>query len=155
MTNHNHIASVTRIYPEQHRPSAAERGMDFVRRHDKLATTAVSALAITGLAIGLKSLEGGSNNPSRFDHNTNVTQVHFDEGANVRYDPNVDSDTAPITTLDKSIDITTPSGDYGLDEMHNGHWVGVDAANIPGFDAKGDKDGIVWVNEQKASETTK
>ena len=155
MTNHDHIASVTHIYPNEVRETLVDRGMNFLRDHNKLVSTAaLGALAIAGIA-SLKGLEGGSNDPSRFAHDTNVTQVHFDEGANIRYDPLVDSDTPPITTLDKSITIDTPNGAYSQQEFHNGEWIGVDAANIPGFDAKGDKDGIVWVNEQKASETTK
>lgn len=157
MTNHDHIASVTYIHTnEEYQPSLAERGMDLIGRHEGAVTVALGVLATAGLLLGAKGLEGGTNDPSRFTHDTNVTAVHFDEGANVRHDPFVSSDTPAISHLDKPIEISTPDGAFEHTERHNGTWVGVKVTDMPrDFDTKGDKDGIVWVNLQKASETTK
>ena len=155
MTHHDHIASVTQLPVQEYQPSLIERGMDFVYEHSTAAKIALGVVAATALYTGLNETRGGSNDPGRFEHTTNVTSVHLSEGGNVRYDPYVDTDTPPIETLSQDMTITTPDGTYQHAEFHNGNWIGVKATDIPNFDAQGDKDGIVWINEQTATTAEK
>ena len=153
MSHHEHLASVTPIHGNYYRPTIAERAMDFVHDH-KTATTALVGMGVLAASLaGLDSLKGGSNDPARFEQNPNVQAVHIEEGANLRYDPYVDQDNY-IATLGQEVTVTTPGGIHQHEELHNGHWLGVNATDIPNFDAKGDKDGIIWINQQTATEVS-
>lgn len=112
-----------------------------------------AAVGVVLAAEALSGLSGGNSDPNKYEINQNVSSVTLEEGANIRHDPLVGSaeDSLPLHTLDHETTIATPAGAYHAEESRNGSWVGVNATDIPNFDASNDKDGIVWVNYQKAS----
>lgn len=115
------------------------------------------ALATTIIAAG-KSFEGGSKSAEAFGEiNPQIASITLQQEANLRYDPVVagGEDNNIIESTEKPIHIET-NGDVRVhaDEA-NGDWYGIPVAEVrkadPTFKDHGDKDGVVWVNQQGAS----
>ena len=138
------------------RASLLDRAQEFIEDHQKATSIVLLGAVATGALISFNSLRGGTNDPSRFEHNPAVTSVTLEEDARVRYDPNVENTEGGnlIDVVDQAITVPTVNGVYTHVEFRNGKWIGVDPASIPNFDSKGDKDNIVWINEGKISTTT-
>jgi hypothetical protein len=126
-------------------PTTLDRVADFVEEHrGKIA--AVAGLGVVALlGAGLNGLNGGSNNPSRFEHSAENVTFTIKEGANVRVDPYVTGEPA-ARTLEQPLTLTTADGIYRHTEPDNGTWIGFkkdDAANLGNLN---DNDNIVWTN---------
>lgn len=102
------------------------------------------------LAIDAYTSANADPKDAPFKHLENVTSVQLDEGARIRHAPTADNEP-PIAVLESSLAVETPDGVEMKTEFRNGTWFGVKATDIPNFDSHFDDDGIVWINEQKAS----
>ena len=120
-----------------------------------------AAIAFGSVAsLGNQSNEVQSGNISQAEFNTTISSVTLEDGANLRSDPFVqDKDMSNrLDQLDlgdtKDIVITTEDG-VQISEDEDGTWYGIKADNLTELldvDVENDKDGIVWVNEDRASE---
>jgi|GEM_PF-1128581 len=150
-------APAVRPAPERAPALAPERDLDQPDRMSlgkRVAVGAALTAALAGGAAALNATEGGSHNPEQGDLDTTVTSITLDEDARVRFDPYVghtDVDDTLADVTDTQITIDTPDGVRVKTDTANGDWYGVEANQIPNFDGTKDADGIVWVNEQKAS----
>lgn len=139
-------------YETSYRPSALDTIADLAEEHKgKIAAIAgISAVAL--LSVGLNGLNGGSNDPSRFEHTDNNVTLAIKEGANIRVDPYV-SDEPAATTLEEPLHLTTTGGTYHHTEPANGNWIGFSKDNAANLGSLHDNDGIVWVNAQNLEDT--
>lgn len=125
--------------------SMLEHALDLVEDHKgKIAAIAgLSAVALLG--VGLHGLNGGSNDPSRFEHSTDNITFTIKEGANIRVDPYADDEPA-ATKLDAPLNLTTTEGTYEHTEPSNGKWIGFKKDNAANLGTLNDNDGILWTN---------
>jgi hypothetical protein len=124
-----------------------------------LALIATIGVSISGCSF-IKEMERGSENPKKYGElDPSVIQVLIEDGANLRFDPYYASDGSNLIeqNIGGSVTVETPNGAYltNQDEYsRDGTWVGVSVEDIknamPNFDDKNDKDGWVWINEQKS-----
>lgn len=152
----------TVVRAEQSRVSKA---LDYAREH-KGETIAYTAIGVVG-AIALVSLMSGYGSGGRGPESSDtygvttaeidasIASVTLTEGANVRFDPYVSGKTdAPnlVTTLDSPITINSEHDFKVIEGTTNGQWIGIPVEDFkkanPQFSDNGDKDGIVWVNQQ-------
>ncbi|MFZ3010211.1 MAG: hypothetical protein WA030_04335 [Candidatus Microsaccharimonas sp.] len=120
------------------------------------AATAIAA-GITGIVVE----SGGNNNgPERGEVDTSIFSITLTPDANLRYDPNlgdVNTNTL-IAQPGQETEVIGQSRIRVLEGTDDGTWYGLStdwlADSIPHFDDNGDKDGIVWVNEQGVSHVT-
>jgi hypothetical protein len=128
-----------------------------------LIALGITALAAITISAGLSTSHSirGSDNPEKFGKlNGAITDVVLENGARLRHDPTTgdnDSNLIEILDADKPLTIETPDGAY-VDEgdpSANGAYYGIKSEDlekaIPGFDAQGDNDGVIWINTQKAT----
>jgi len=131
------------------------------------------ALILLGLGLvvgaGINHFNGGSELTTKEKFNPDiekvtVTEMTIDEGAILRNDPvvengennNIVKKTNHTVKFDKNGNMLIYIYD---NDGANGKWFGISAKDIkkadPNFDSNGyidtDKDGTIWVNEQKAS----
>lgn len=127
--------------------------------------TVALAVATTGVLISQNPAETGRSHPvyELGDSNPYISSLTIDEGARLRQDPFVVEDAAGWTNLIGTTDeVVTVNIISGVDKIYvvrnvsgdrTGDWYGITAASLsdlelPDYD---DSDGILWVNEQKAS----
>lgn len=138
-----------------------ERGrLEYNRR--RIAMLGAAALVgIGGIAsLNHQSSESLAGNISQAEFNTSISSVTLEDGANLRSDPFVqDKDVSNrLDQLDlgdtDSIVITTEDG-VQVSDSEDGTWYGIkadDLTELLDVDVENDKDGIVWVNEDRVSE---
>lgn len=110
---------------------------------------AAGAALVAG-GFGLNHMGGGDNLPERGDLDTSISSITLEQGANIRFDPEVkNAVTGPtlIESTDAEVTVTTDEGVRVLEDTNNGTWYGFEATQIPDLGNTNDKDGIVWVNE--------
>jgi len=124
----------------------------------KIAVGVTGVAATAAFAAGAYATQGGSNQPEQGNADTTVTQLVIGDEANIRHDPYVgkakNDDENLIQKTDEAITVDTPDGVRVVDTSDNGRWYGIEANQIPNFDAHHDKDGIVYVNEQNIQDIT-
>lgn len=141
-----------------------ERGrLEYNRR--RIATiTMLGTAALVGIggiaSLNHQSSESLAGNISQAEFNTSISSVTLEDGANLRSDPFVqDKDVSNrLDQLDlgdtDSIVITTEDG-VQVSENEDGTWYGIRADDLTeplDIGVENDKDGVVWVNEDSASE---
>lgn len=116
-----------------------------------------AAVGAIGLAIlGWNAMEGGNDNGNeRGEVITGVASIELNDDARFRNDPHVeDNDGSTNRVLELNTPVTIDINDdiRRLDNTNNGTWYGIStedlAVQYPSVLSSGDKDGIVWVNEQ-------
>jgi hypothetical protein len=139
-------------YEPHSEPTTLDRVTDFVEEHrGKIA--AVAGLGVVALlSAGLNGLNGGSNDPSRFEHSTENVTFTIKEGANVRVDPYV-TDEPAARTLEQPLTITTTDGSYRHTESANGTWIGFNKDDAANLGPLNDNDGVMWVNASNIEST--
>lgn len=141
---------------------------------EQLIKIGKTALALLGIFVVVESFASivdsnhGVKDPNQVGHiDTKIADVMLYDGARIRFDPNTgSSDNLNIVEelkTDQPVKVETPAGAYVTDDDRspNGVYYGVKVEDIkkvdPDFNAHGDNDGVVWINQQKATaeETTK
>lgn len=134
-----------------HQPTLASHMQEALQSKTlKIAATIGVLAAGTMLALHEQDTTAGTSEETQVTHLDKVTSVHLEDGARIRHSPTAENEP-PIAELDAPTTIMTPQGVEMRTEFHNGRWIGVNATDIPNFDSKFDSDGIVWINEQKAT----
>ncbi|HEY8885928.1 MAG TPA: hypothetical protein VIM31_00285 [Candidatus Microsaccharimonas sp.] len=146
---------------EEARADAALREpgeVGFMGKHPRLTAAGV-VVGLAGVATlgvtGIASMNGGeSNGAERGVQDGTIESITLAPGANIRFDPYMsdESTNTEALHLDTQVVIDANHDIRVLDGTNNGTWYGVPVADmttaIPDIASKGDKDGIVWVNEQ-------
>lgn len=162
-----------RILAQEPIPQSAPRPRAEVRRASTLTSTserspiktstptrrivagAIGAALAGGAAYAALSAEsGGSNNPERGELDTQIVAATLLDGARIRQDPFVEGQYETpniLKQVDGTTHFSTPDGVRIERSTNNGTWYGFEASQIPDLGDVNDKDGIVWVNEQKVS----
>lgn len=140
------------------------KGVDFVKDHK--VEIGLGAVAVTA---GWLLINGGGGSSSEEDvYGVNeaeldgtIASVKLEEGANIRFDPYVSGENQEpnlVTSLEAPLVIDSNNDFKILDDTDDGRWIGIPVDTLqesyPGFDDRGDNDGIVWVNEQGIDSTT-
>jgi hypothetical protein len=88
-----------------------------------------------------------------------ITSISLEDGARIRKDPFVPSISSEsnnlVDELEEPITVETDGKAVVASETPDGNWYGIPAESLrridPDFKLKGDSDGYVWVNHQKAT----
>ena len=131
----------------------------------KEKTTGKKVAKLAAFAGGTALLLSGCSTEAEPDYGTpnpEITSVTIKDGANLRESPHViDEDgrtnflhQVNLDDIQTETPIPTPNGAYIYPDGPNGDWIGISASDLPeDFDDKyKDSDGIIWVNEQMATE---
>jgi hypothetical protein len=135
-----------------------ERGK---RVRDGLIIGGISAPLIAGGILGIAHEAGGNENGAeRGEVAADIYALTLSPDANLRYDPNM-GDENTSTLIGQPGEETIVVGESRirvLEGTNNGTWYGLRsdwlADSIPNFNDGGDKDGIIWVNEQGVTHIT-
>lgn len=129
--------------------------------HRAAAALGIVASIAVG-TYGCASLSSESQRGSTYEGpvDSRISAINLDNGATIRSEPKMDSTqdfTNRLDTLElgdgKSIRVPTPNGVY-VEDDNNGTWYGIPAAeltDVANVNISNDRDGIVWINEQKAT----
>lgn len=134
------------------------------RERRRFAKNALILGGVATIATGLlvhQSGEAQAGHTYEGNINPDIASIEIYEGANIRSDPNVGNqemsnrlDTINLGDMVAGAIVTTPDGAY-VTRDENGAWFGVRAEDIPAVlkveNLDKDKDGIVWINAQRAS----
>lgn len=131
------------------------RVSDKRRKRLNITLTALALASVTAGAVGINALEGGnSNGESRGDIDGTIQSLTLNPEANLRHDPSAqygENDNL-VLNLGATVEINAVNDIRVLNDTNNGTWYGIPTADIkeviPNLDTKGDKDNIIWVNEQ-------
>lgn len=109
---------------------------------------ALTGAAVFGTGAALAEMNGGSDNPERGEADPAITSLVIDADSNLRNDPNVDRTTPnKIGSPKDRTEITVTHPVRIFYDSANGIWYGVHEDDLPNG-GRGDKDGVIWVNEQ-------
>ncbi len=151
------ITTPTPQEEDQARPDTQLR----LTRRGKLAAGALLAASIGAGLIGINNLSNEAQAGTVYEGeiNPDITSVQVYDGANVRSNPNIGSQEISnrLDTIDigdgRYVTVQTPDGAYVVNDR-NGSWYGIraeDIATVLDVDhLDNDKDGIVWINHQRA-----
>ena len=135
-----------------------------ILRNPKTRKSALALGVVASVAVGFAGCATASAEAQRgsvYDGSIHpdITSINLENGANIRSEPRVKDDdfTIRLDTLElgdgKFITVPTPEGAY-VDTDNNGAWYGIpvsELTDVANVHVDGDGDGIVWVNQQKAT----
>lgn len=147
---------MTEQYKNPENVSERNKKISKITRYVVIA--ALSGAIIAG-ATGCTSNAESKDPFTRVD--PTIESVVISPDARIRSEPFVPTSYDPnniIETTDATMTIETPGGTVVRDADNNGEWYRIPVDEIkkvdPNFNKKGDSDGFVWVNEQRASVKT-
>jgi hypothetical protein len=140
---------------EQINPETQKSPTEREKRIRKLTIGAI------GLVLGLATITGATGCVARSmgEVDKHITSVTIETGARLRSDPNVaDVNNGDSPNLLATNDTTfTVEANNDIKSTNDSDWYGIPAESLkrvdPDLDVSGDKDGVIWVNQQKAPVT--
>ena len=147
----------------EQRDTAKDIMRDNRRKHlyPLLAGAAIVGAAAYGLHA--QSSEVRAGNVHEGELNPNISSIQIYDGARVRSDAQIldqEIGSNRLATVDlgdgRYVTLPTPEGVY-VEHDENGTWYGIqaeDMSDVVTVDLDDDKDGVVWVNEQRATTNT-
>jgi hypothetical protein len=140
-------------------PQAARRARRITPGRVVAGAAVAGALVVGG--AGFANMAGGNDNGAeRGEVAEDIFSVTLSPDANLRYDPNL-GDENHNTLIGQPGEETVVVGQSRirvLESASDGTWYGLSSSwladSIPNFNDGGDKDGIIWVNEQGVTHVT-
>lgn len=152
--NEDWYAAARRVIQEPASEPEVPQRQPRLTRRQALGAGLVLATTLTAGVVGLHNEAGGNNSPERGELDQTIHSIILDPGANLRNDPFIaDEPNSVAEPISKTITIETPHGVRVENNTNNGTWYGIEkedlAVAIPNAANANDKDGIIWVNEQR------
>ena len=132
------------------------------RGRNVLIGLGAAAIVAGGIGLNHQSNEVNAGNVSDAELNPGITSITLEDEANLRSDPHAQNKdfSNRLDQVDlgdsKHVVIPTEDGAY-VTQNENGTWYGIKADDLTGVldvNVENDKDGIVWINDDRASDTT-